>query len=213
MSNEPKLTPVEIILKKKHRLLEIEFSDGFTFQYPCEYLRVFSPSAEVKTADIPEHSKSEVNIEDIQIQGTYAVLLVFDDGHDTGIYSWGTLYELGKNYEKNWRSYLARLEAHTLDRGGGATNDMTVEVKTINILYFMEMAKVVGMDEETVTLPPQVTTAESLLKWQRSRDPKWAKAFADENIQIMVNKQFAEAGTLLKSGDEVGFVAVDKYQD
>lgn len=206
-----KLAPTAITLKKKAQLLEIAFSDGFAFQFPTEYLRVFSPSAEVKTADKPEHSKSGVNIDDIQMQGTYALLLVFDDGHDTGIYSWGTLHELGKNYDKNWADYLARLEQYGLTRGEELSQAALItEVKTVKVLYFMEIAKKVGMDEETVTLPPSVTDVESLIQWQGGRKAEWQETFTIENIQVMLNKQFAELDTQVKSGDEVGFVAVDK---
>ena len=99
-------TPIEINLHQKSRLLALRFSDGMSFELPCEYLRVFSTAAEVKASDSPVTGKESVNITKIEPQGQYAIRLVFDDGHDTGIYSWGTLYDLGKNYEANWQDYL-----------------------------------------------------------------------------------------------------------
>lgn len=103
--------PTEINLRQKSRILEIAFDDGERFELPCEYLRVFSTSAEVQAAkergEIVK-GKEEVNITQIEPVGSYAVNLHFDDGHNTGIFSWNTLYELGKNYEKNWQEYLQK---------------------------------------------------------------------------------------------------------
>ena len=112
MSN---MTPTDIKLHQKDRILEVTFQDGSTFRMSCEYLRVHSPSAEVQ-GHSPEQAvlqvgKENVNIIGIEPVGNYAVLLRFDDGHDTGIYAWETLYELGKNMEANWANYLQRLEA------------------------------------------------------------------------------------------------------
>jgi len=107
--------PTEINLHKKTRVLEIAFEDGARFSLPCEYLRVYSPSAEVQGhgpgQGVLQVGKEAVNIEAIEPVGNYAVSLTFDDGHNTGIYSWETLYTLGKNYDKNWQDYLKRLEA------------------------------------------------------------------------------------------------------
>ena len=106
--------PTEINLHKKSRILEIAFDDGKRFQLPCEYLRVYSPSTEVRGHD-PEQEvlqlgKENVNIEHIEPVGSYAVALHFDDGHNTGIYSWETLYKLGIHQEELWKEYLERLE-------------------------------------------------------------------------------------------------------
>lgn len=110
-----KLTPTDINLRQKDRILKITFQDGETFELSCEYLRVHSPSAEVQGHSpdqaVLQLGKENVNITGIEPVGNYAVLLRFDDGHDTGIYSWETLYNLGNNMEANWAKYLARLEA------------------------------------------------------------------------------------------------------
>ncbi|MGD8309286.1 MAG: DUF971 domain-containing protein [Chromatiales bacterium] len=109
-----KPAPTELSLHRQSKVLEIAFDDGARFNLPCEYLRVFSPSAEVQ-GHSPDQRKLEVGKEDVNIDriepvGNYAVLLHFDDGHNTGIYSWETLYVLGVNQEVNWKEYLADLE-------------------------------------------------------------------------------------------------------
>ncbi|HJV96963.1 MAG TPA: DUF971 domain-containing protein [Albitalea sp.] len=107
--------PTEIKLHQKSRVLEIQFEDGEQFQLPCEYLRVYSPSAEVRGhgpgQEVLQLGKENVNITAIEPVGTYAIALHFDDGHNTGIYSWEYLHDLGKNQEVNWKRYLDRLAA------------------------------------------------------------------------------------------------------
>ena len=106
--------PIEIHLHQVSRVLDISFDDGRSFTLPCEYLRVFSPSAEVRGhgpgQEVLQVGKRDVNIQAIDPVGMYAVKLVFSDGHDTGIYSWDYLYDLGEKHDANWKSYLARLE-------------------------------------------------------------------------------------------------------
>jgi len=199
------ISPTEINLHQKSRLLEIAYSDGFRFNYPCEYLRVFSTAAEVKVMNKPVHGKQRVNISMLDPQGTYALKIAFDDGHDTGIYSWGTLYELGKNYETNWQGYLKRLEQHGLGRGDARVTDATGKV-TIKLLYFIELAKISGKNEEEVDVPESVTNVETLLNWMRKRGERWQEPFEANRLQVTVNKQFSEPYTLIEHGDEVAFV-------
>ncbi len=110
----------EIRLDKAERLLAVEFDDGSRFTYAAEYLRVESPSAEVQGHG--PHQKQivpgrrYVGIIGIEPVGNYAVRLVFDDLHDTGIYSWDYLHELGREQERLWRAYLAALDARGLSR-------------------------------------------------------------------------------------------------
>jgi len=103
----------EIRYKKEACLLHLRFDDGSSFSLPCEYLRVFSPSAEVRGHGLSEPmlviGKENVKITAIEPVGRYAVKLIFDDGHDSGLYDWDTLYRLGVDYEKNWSDYLRRL--------------------------------------------------------------------------------------------------------
>ncbi len=107
--------PTNINLHQQSRVLEIEFDNGESYQLPCEYLRVYSPSAEVTGhgpgQEVLQVGKEEINITGIEPQGNYAVKLIFDDKHDTGIYTWDYLYELGSDYEAKWRDYLERLKA------------------------------------------------------------------------------------------------------
>ncbi len=106
--------PTLIKLHQQSRQLEVGFNDGQRFELPCEYLRVFSPSAEVRGhgpgQEVLQVGKRDVNIKAIEPVGQYAVKLVFDDGHDSGLYSWAVLYKLGMNYASNWQDYLNRLE-------------------------------------------------------------------------------------------------------
>ena len=106
--------PTEIKLHQKSRILEIAFDDGQRFSLPCEYLRVFSPSAEVRGhgpgQEVLQVGKRDVEIKEIEPVGNYAVKLGFSDGHDTGLYSWEYLHELGEKQESSWKSYLKRLE-------------------------------------------------------------------------------------------------------
>ena len=106
--------PTEIKLHQKSRLLEIAFADGKTFRLPCEFLRVYSPSAEVRGhgpgQEVLQAGKKNVEITRVEPVGQYAVQLAFSDGHDTGIYSWDLLYEYGVRQDEMWRHYLKRME-------------------------------------------------------------------------------------------------------
>lgn len=112
MTSAPR--PTDINLHQASRVLEISFDDGSTFEYPCEYLRVYSPSAEVQGhgpgQEVLQVGKENVNIAGIEPVGNYAVQLEFDDDHNTGIYSWDTLYVLGRDKSEMWAEYLNRLE-------------------------------------------------------------------------------------------------------
>ena len=105
--------PVEIRLHQKSRVLEISFDDGKSYRLSCEYLRVYSPSAEVRGhgpgQEVLQEGKKEVEIAAIEPVGNYAVRPVFSDGHDTGLYSWDYLYSLGENQPRLWQQYLDRL--------------------------------------------------------------------------------------------------------
>lgn len=108
-------TPTEITLHQKSRMLEISFSDGMRFELPYEFLRVYSPSAEVRGhgpgQEVLQTGKKEIEILELEPVGTYAVQPKFSDGHATGIYSWDYLYEIGTNRASLWQTYLKRLDA------------------------------------------------------------------------------------------------------
>lgn len=112
--------PIDIILHRASHILEVAFDDGARFSLPCEYLRVESPSAEVQGHGPGQRvlvpGKRNVNISAIEPMGNYAVLLHFDDGHASGIFSWSTLYELGREYDRRWPAYLAELDARGQSR-------------------------------------------------------------------------------------------------
>ena len=105
--------PTEIKLHQRSRVLELHFDDGLECNLTCEYLRVYSPSAEVRGhgpgQEKLQTGKEDVGIEQITPSGNYAVKISFDDGHDSGIYTWTYLHELGVNYEAYWQDYLDRL--------------------------------------------------------------------------------------------------------
>jgi len=107
--------PTEIKLLQKSQLMEISFADGATFRLPYEFLRVHSPSAEVRGhgpgQEVLQTGKRNVAITGIDAVGNYAVKPIFSDGHDSGIYSWDLLYQLGVDQDRLWSEYLARLEA------------------------------------------------------------------------------------------------------
>lgn len=138
MSAMSKPRPVSINLHQASRVLEVKFDDGSQFNLDCEYLRVYSPSAEVRGhgpgQEVLQVGKQNVNISNIEAVGNYAVRLLFDDGHDTGIYSFEYLYELGVKHESNMADYHKRLQdsghdvsqptngshaGHAPGRGGG----------------------------------------------------------------------------------------------
>lgn len=112
--------PTTIKLHRASRTLEVGYADGSRYQLPCEYLRVFSPSAELQGHGLVEPmligGKRAVNISAIEPVGQYAVRLRFDDGHDTGLYSWDVLQSLARDQEKNWARYLQRLAEMGMSR-------------------------------------------------------------------------------------------------
>ena len=108
-------TPTEIKLHQKSRVLEVAFDDGRSFRLPYEYLRVFSPSAEVRGhgpgQEVLQVGKREVEIRHVEPVGSYAIQPTFSDGHATGIYSWDYLYQLGVEQDQRWAAYLKQMEA------------------------------------------------------------------------------------------------------
>jgi DUF971 family protein len=118
--NTETLKPTELRLNKADKILEIDFEDGSRFHLPAELLRVESPSAEVQGHGAGQKlivaGRRHVGIMSLEPVGNYAVRIVFDDLHDTGLYSWRYLYELGQNREAIWQEYLDRLAAQGLSR-------------------------------------------------------------------------------------------------
>ncbi|NKN34002.1 gamma-butyrobetaine hydroxylase-like domain-containing protein [Marichromatium bheemlicum] len=114
--------PTEIRLHQRSRVLELAFDDGSRFRLPCEYLRVYSPSAEVRghspaSAKL-QLGKEQVNITAIEQIGAYALKIRYDDGHDSGLYDWGYLHRLGRAWQPLWQNYLKQLEEVGAHRDG-----------------------------------------------------------------------------------------------
>lgn len=123
-------TPTELKVRKRSRLLEVTFDDGARFALSFEYLRVHSPSAEVRGhgpgQEVLQLNKERVGVSGVEPVGSYAIRIRFDDGHDTGLYSWDYLYELGTHHEAWWQRYLDRLAAAGHSRkapGPGESNN------------------------------------------------------------------------------------------
>lgn len=122
MSTEPSSAPlpVAVTLHQLSKVLELQYADGLVLRIPFELMRVYSPSAEVKGhgpgQEVLQTGKRDVGIESLQSVGHYALQPRFTDGHDSGLFSWDYLYHLGRNQERLWRDYEARLEAAGLRR-------------------------------------------------------------------------------------------------
>jgi len=127
------MTPTEIKLHKKTALLELTYADGGIYSLPAEFLRVYSPSAEVRGhgqgQEVLQVGKLNVKIDKIEPVGHYAVRLRFDDGHDTGIYSWEYLRELALHQQTMWDEYLNRLR-----KAGDRREPLATGVQAVNIM-------------------------------------------------------------------------------
>jgi DUF971 family protein/molybdopterin converting factor small subunit len=198
------LAPTGIRLHQKSRLLEISFSDGSQFMYPCEYLRVLAPAAAGQGPGTPVSGKERVGITHAEPQGDKALLLAFDDGF-SGSYSWQALHALGVDYERNWQAYLQALQDNDLTRAADRSTGANGRV-TVRLLYFIQLATLTGRDEEEVELPASVTSVETLLVWLGNRKRGWQSAFAADKVQVTVNRHFAEPFTRVEHGDEIAIV-------
>ena len=210
--------PTDIKLHQKSHVLEISFEDGAQFELPCEYLRVFSTSAEVQAAKERGEvitGKEDVNITKIEPVGSYAINLHFDDGHNTGIFSWTTLYELGRDYDKNWQDYLKKRSSagfgvYTVpNTPSGESNDAELPAKSITLLYFVSLVTRLGRESETCEVPGSVNTVGDLLAWLRQRGKAWDSLLQDNKVNVTVNKQFAKSTTPIAENDEIAIVPLD----
>jgi DUF971 family protein/molybdopterin converting factor small subunit len=198
--------------------LEISFEDGERFELPCEYLRVFSTSAEVQAAKERGEvisGKEDVNITNIEPVGNYAINLRFDDGHDTGIFSWVTLYELGRDYDNNWQNYLkqrsnAGFGVYTVPTTPPSeSKDTGLPAKTVSLLYFVSLVTRLGRESETCEIPGSVSTVGDLLAWLRQRGKTWESLLQDNKVNVTVNKQFAKSTTVIADNDEIAIVPIN----
>ncbi len=202
MSEQQKTTihPTHIAVHQKIRQFEIHFSDGSEFNLPFEYLRVFSPSAEVRVAKKRGElilGKDQVNIDNVEPMGSYAVRLLFDDGHDTGVYSWNTLKELGDNFESNWKDYQLQLEKFKKLNQGDSK---------ITVLFFIGLVDVLGLEKLELDLSDDTQRVEDVIQLLADKGEGWKEALNPEHLTITVNKQFSNVDQKLFNGDEVAFV-------
>ncbi len=207
MRTNPKTTvdmsdihPTHIAVHQQSRVFEIHFSDGSEYSLPMEYLRVFSPSAEARVARQRGElirGKQQVNVLKVEPMGAYAVRIVFDDGHDSGVYSWTTLKQLGENFESNWRQYQQDLVA--------LTQSPHAQQK-VKVLLFMTLAEKLGMDDFELELPGGEVRVGDVIEDLRERGDEWREVLNPDRLTITVNKQFVDTGQLLFAGDEIAFV-------
>ena len=193
------VVPTQIKLHQKSRLLEVHFDDQTSYKLPCEYLRVYSPSAEVRAAKNRGKiivGKEQVSINSIDPVGQYAVRLVFDDGHDSGIYSWKTLKNLGENYKNYWQDYVQQLtRQQTRAQQAGSK---------IRVLFFVGLVDEVGCDNLELDLGDETKTVEDVVNQLRQRFE--SSLLQTELVTITVNKQFVQASHKIYPGDEIALV-------
>ncbi len=192
--------PTHIAVHQKSRQFEIHFSDGSEFTMPFEYLRVFSPSAEVRVAKKRGElilGKDQVNINSVEPMGSYAVRLLFDDGHDTGVYSWTTLKELGDNFESNWRGYKEQLIQYQLENQGAGR---------ISVLFFIDLVDELGSEKIEMDLSDDIQQVSDVIQVLTEKDENLSEVLASNRLTITVNKQFSNIDQKLFNGDEIALV-------
>jgi DUF971 family protein/molybdopterin converting factor small subunit len=193
------ITPTHIALHQRSRELEIHFSDGGQYHLPCEYLRVFSPSAEVKAAKNRGQiirGKNDVNINALEPMGSYAIRIIFDDGHDSGVYSWSTLKLLSEQFEDNWKEYqqqLSQLEEASSER-------------RIKVLFFIGLIELLGTESLELELDDAIQNVSQLIDLLTVKGENWTQALDKQKLTVTVNKQFSSLDQILFDGDEVALV-------
>lgn len=190
------MTPQKIELHQQSRLLEVSFSEHEVFRLSCEYLRVFSPSAEVKAAKNRGEwvlGKEKVNIQGIEPVGQYAIRIRFDDRHSTGVYSWQTLYELGKHYAENWALHLSK----KYRQSNGPHEE------ALRVLFFAGLVQQLNTEMIEIDCDDSVNKVGLLLQHLGSRGDLWRELLQPQHLQILVNQEFVDADQCLNPGDAV----------
>lgn len=195
--------PTEIKLHQRTQVLEVRYGDGSQFMLPAEYLRVYDPDEDgeidFRLGRVPT-GKEQVTITAVTPVGNRGIALTFDDGHGSGPYGWGALYELGERQRELWSHYLTRLEKKGYRRrvdGGGAR---------LKLLYFAKLVDRLGRGSEELEVPASVGDVGGLLAWLRQRGGAWEVYLADGQVRVTVNRAFARDDTALADGDEVAIV-------
>ena len=194
------INATHIAVHQKSHQFEIHFSDGSEFNLPCEYLRVFSPSAEVRAAKNRGEliqGKQQVNIRNVEPMGSYAIRIMFDDGHDTGVYSWSTLKALGDNFEANWAQYQQQLADFAL---------LNQAERKITVLFFISLVEQLGVEKLELDLAEDVQQVADVILLLKQKGADWDEALQPESLTITVNKQFSTVDQKLFNGDEIALV-------
>lgn len=193
------IVPTQITLHKKTRLLEVHFNDQTSYKLPSEYLRVYSPSAEVRAAKNRGETivgKEQVSINSIEPVGQYAIRLAFDDGHDSGIYSWKTLKNLGENYSNYWQDYVQQVARVRTERQQAGDK--------IRVLFFAGLVDELGCESLELEIDDETRTVEDVLNHLGKKFR--SSLLQAEILTITVNKQFVLPSQLLHPGDEIALV-------
>ena len=196
MSQHDKQTaemPTGIKLHKGSRYLEINYASGESFNLPYEYLRAFSVNAEENLSgqngdELSDKTDAKISL--INPVGNYAIQIVFDDGHETGIYSWARLFDMAQNLQSDWEG---------LDK---TISEKHQNKRTISILYFSELENRLGLESEIITLAEEVKTIDDLIPWLMTRRGEWEEALAG-TLKITVNRKFVSMADLIVDGDEI----------
>jgi DUF971 family protein/molybdopterin converting factor small subunit len=193
------VVPDHIALHQQSRELEIHFSNGAKYHLPCEYLRVFSPSAEVKAAKNRGEiirGKQDVNISALEPVGSYAIRIIFDDGHDSGIYSWSTLKLLSENFDENWQQYQQQIQ-YSADSLGE---------RCIRVLFFNRLVDLLGTESLELKLDDATENVSDVIDLLMQNGENWNQGLDKQKLTITVNKQFSPLDQQLFDGDEVALV-------
>ncbi len=195
-----KITPTHIAVHQKSRQFEIHFNDGSEFNLPFQYLRVFSPSAEVRVAKKRGEmilGKEMVNIVNVEPMGSYAVRILFDDGHDSGVYSWSTLKKLGDDFESNWQQFQQQLKVFNEENKGGGQ---------ITVLFFMNLVEAAGTEKLEMDLTDGIHQVSDIIKKLMEDNEQLKEYLNPQRLTITVNKQFSTIDQKLFNGDEIALV-------
>ena len=192
-------TPSTINYHRKSAILQLTYTDGKSLELSSEYLRT-----QLDHTAAPFVTPPDIAIDKIEPDSDDSLRIDFNDGYSSQGVTWNLLYTLGTNYEKNWQQYLANLKRNGLQRHETQTGSID-----ITLLYFTNaLLQISNTENEKIQLPAGMQDVRGLLSTLRRRGEHWQQAFAEDKVQVTVNKQFAELFTRLEAGDEIALVPV-----
>ena len=190
-------TPSTINYHRKSAILRLTYTDGRSLELSSEYLRT-----QLDRTAAPFVTPPDIAIDKIEPDSDNSLRIDFNDGYSSQGVTWKLLYTLGADYEKNWQQYLASLKRNGLQRHEAQPASID-----ITLLYFTRaLLQVSNAENEKIQLPAGRQDVRGLLATLRRRGEHWQQAFAEDKVQVTVNKQFAELFTRLEAGDEVALV-------